>query len=180
MAAGAREQPALDLVEQGAADHELAPDPLSERLDGVVVLPDVGEPGLRQRAGEARAVGGLADHRDRDETRPGRLQGLLDRPRECVVEAAQGQHPDPLSPQLTADQRRIDPLGELVGAAQLPRQLIGTAARRLEVAGEARLEVLLGAREDVVAEADPDQDPNREGEKDGSQRGRVIARAIPI
>ena len=85
---------------------------------------------------------------------------------------------DPLALQLIAHQRRVDAVGELVGPAQLAAQLVGPLARVLEVAGEARLEVLAGVGQRVAAELGADQDADREGEENRDQRGRVVARAV--
>jgi hypothetical protein len=73
---------------------------------------------------------------------------------------------------------RIDPAGEFIGASQAAVQFVGPRPRVLEVAGEAVLEVLARAGQRVTAELGADQDPDREGEEDGDQRGRVISGAV--
>ena len=57
---------------------------------------------------------------------------------------------------------------------QVVRPVLGVA----QVGAEARLELLRGARDDVVGEPDADQDPDRERDEDGCQRGSVVATAI--
>ncbi len=54
-----------------------------------------------------------------------------------------------------------------------------SAARRVEVGLQAPLDVVGGPGDDVGAEPDADQDPDREREEHGGQRGRVVASRVP-
>ncbi len=120
----------------------------------------------------------LADDSDRDEPASGRAESVIDRTRYLPREAADRDDPDPVPPQVVADQRRIDLIGEGVGLAEFGAQFLGVVARVLEVPGQALLEVLAGVVDRVAAEGGPDDDADREGEEDRDQRGRVVARAV--
>ena len=173
-----REELTAHLVEQGAADDDLAADAGPERRHRLGVLGDVGETGLREVGGEAAQVDGLADDADADQAGAGRLQGFLDRIGIAARQVPESEDGDSLAVELVADHHRVDALRELVGAAEFAADLVGAFAGVLEVAGEAALEVLAGVVEGVAAELGADQDPDREREEDGDEGDRVVARAV--
>ena len=125
VAAGAREEVAAHLLDQGAAADHLAADADAEGALRVRVLGDVGEAGLREVAGQPPHVDRLADDADADQARPGRPERFLDRVGDPARQVADREQPDPPAVELVADQDRVDAFGELVGAAEFAAQLLG-------------------------------------------------------
>ena len=124
-------------------------------------------------------VGRLADDRDLGELGAGGLDRVLDGVRDPGVEAAQGDQRDALAAQPAADDRREHRLVEVALGPELALQRVDLRRPRVEVGLQAPLEVVGGAGDDVGAEPDADQDPDREREEDGGQRGRVVASRVP-
>src|SRR5215210_722988 len=174
-----RKELAADPLEQRAPDDDLPADARPQRLEGVRVRLDVGEAGVLELAAQIIQVRRLADDADRHQLRPRRLPRRLDVARDPVGQTAQPDHADPPPLEASADQNRIDALGEVLRAAELAAEVVGPFPRRLQVAREALLEVLAGAGDDVVAELGADQDADREREEHGSEGGRVVAGAVP-
>ena len=78
-----------------------------------------------------------------------------------------------------ADDRREHRLVEVALGPELALQRVDLRRPRVEVGLQAPLDVVGGAGDDVGAEPDADQDPDREREEHGGQRGRVVASRVP-
>ena len=163
---------------QGAADHDLPPDPGAQFDHLLRFGRQFGEARVGEFFGQAGGVDRLAHHPDADQLRPGRPERFFDRRGDFARQVAEGDQGDLLALQPVAGQHRVDLFVEFFGLAEFAAQVFDPRAGVLEVADQAVLEVLARFRQRVAAELGADQDPYREGEEDCDQRGCVIARAV--
>ena len=103
----------------GPAEHELPPDAGAEGLRPCPRSPRCRRSGCPPaRWPAARASGGSRTTPTATSRRAGRVERVLDVVGDAVGKAAEGEHADAAAGEPLLDQRRVDPLGEVLGGAR--------------------------------------------------------------
>jgi hypothetical protein len=163
----------------GATHHEGLPEPACDPGERrLVAVHPFTLAAFRSRRRDRGQIRRLAHHRDLAERRSARAvrpDDGLDVPLEVVRERPERNHSDSIPLEHPSGQRREHLLLEVGVAVELSLEVVGPPSCRGQVALQALLEVLRRPRDDVVPEADPDQDADGQRDEDGGQRGGVIA-----
>ena len=157
---------------------ELVAELAAELLELLRVTVDAIELGVLELLRERLGVGRRPDHRDLGQARPRRLEHRLGVPDDIGGKPADRDQADVVLAQPAVDQRRVGGLAEVALGVELRIEVVGLGAGVVEVALETLLERFRRARDDLVSEVDPDQDPDRQRQEDGRERRRVVTRAI--